>query len=257
MNVNRLDVSLETEIVQCYLAASTRILFLDHDGTLVPLERNPDLAIPSREILDMIRLLAGDPKNLVVIISGRQRQFLDHWFGDLCVLVAEHGAFLRAPPGQWVCQVEPDSDWKDQIHPILNHYAKWCPGVFIEVKTLSLAWHYRNAKPDQAKRCLQDLKQELKGLTSLEDRLHFLEGHQVIEIMPRGYNKGATATKLLGTDTFDFILAMGDDRTDEDLFQVLPPEAFTFKIGMSSSVAKYRLKDPAEVWRLLELLGRA
>ena len=256
MNANNLDASLETEVVQRYARASKRVLFWDHDGTLVPLERDPELAIPSREILDKIRLLAGDPRNLVVIVSGRQRQFLDRWFGDVCVVVAEHGAFLRVPPGKWACQVEPHSDWKDRIYPVLNRYAKCCPGVFIEVKTLSLAWHYRNAKPDHAKRCRQELKKELKGLISPDDRLHILEGHQVIEVKPRGYDKGVAATKLLGTATFDFILAVGDDRTDEDLFGALPPESFTFKIGTSPSLAQYRLKDPSGVWRLLDLLGR-
>lgn len=256
MNANNLDASLETEVVQRYARASKRVLFWDHDGTLVPLERDPELAIPSREILAKIRLLAGDPRNLVVIVSGRQRQFLDRWFGDMCVVVAEHGAFLRVPPGKWVCQVKPDSDWKDRIYPVLNRHAKRCPGVVIETKTLSLAWHYRNAKPDHAERCRQELKKELKGLISPDDRLHILEGHQVIEVKPRGYDKGVAATKLLGTATFDFILAVGDDRTDEDLFGALPPESFTFKIGTSSSLAQYRLKDPSGVWRLLDLLGR-
>jgi trehalose 6-phosphate synthase/phosphatase len=232
--------------------------FWDYDGTLVSLESHPDLAVPSRDILDKVRRVAVDPRNRVVIISGRERQFLDRWFGDIdLVLVAEHGAFLRTPPGAWIGQIEPEPAWKDSIYPLLNRYVSLCPGAFIEEKTFSLAWHYRNAVPAEAAVHCQELMRELRRLAAPESRWQVLPGHFVIEVKLSGYDKGTAVSHLLNADSYDFILAVGDDWTDEVLFRALPAGAFTFKIGIRPSLARYMLRDPFEASRLLDLLGHA
>jgi len=257
MKLKDFDASKEHEVVQQYVRTTRRILFLDYDGTLVPLKRSPDEAIPNPKILDQMRRVAADPRNQVVIVSGRRRQFLDHWFGDIGVtLVAEHGAFLRTPVGAWTSPVKSEPSWKALLSPVFNRYAHLCQGTFIEEKEYSLAWHYRNAELGEARRRRQELKDELKGLLLPGRRLQILEGHRVMEIKQDGYNKGTAALKLISASTFDFILAVGDDQTDEDLFRALPAEAFTFKIGTSPSLARYKLRDPLAVWRLLDLLGR-
>jgi trehalose 6-phosphate synthase/phosphatase len=258
MKRKEVDAATEHEVVQQYVRATRRILFLDYDGTLVPLKRSPDEAIPNPKILDQVRRLAADSRNQLVIVSGRARQFLDHWFGDAgAVLVAEHGAFLRTPSGAWTSPVKLEPSWKALFSPVFNRYAHLCPGAFIEVKDYSLAWHYRNAEPGEAGRRRQELKDELQRLLLQGGRLQVLEGHQVIEIRQGGYDKGTSALQLINASMFDFILAVGDDQTDEDLFRALPAEAFTFKIGTRPTLARYTLPDPLAVRHLLALLGRA
>ena len=268
LEVRPIDRSIESEIARQYREAGRRILFLDYDGTLVPIARRPEMAVPDQGILGLLERLAADPKNTVVIISGRQREFLDQWFGNLrVVLAAEHGGFLRAVPAGWVNVVEADPAWEQQVLPVLQRYADRCPGAFIEKKSLSLAWHYRTAEPQIAQLRSQELKEELGELVSHDGKLHVLEGHKVIEIKHAGYDKGTVVPRLLDAAAYDFVLALGDDKTDEDLFRVLPADAWTVKIGTAVwdpkrdssrlgtlSLAKYRLARQQDVVQLINRL---
>ena len=138
--------------------------------------------------------------------------------------------------------------------PVLQRYADRYSGAFVEEKRVSLIWHYRNADPEIALLRSQELKDELKELVSHESKLQIVEGHKIIEVKKSGYDKGSVALRLLGGGTYDFILAIGDDKTDEDLFRALPPEALTLKVGVAASLAKYNLKDPEQVAHLMDRL---
>jgi trehalose 6-phosphate synthase/phosphatase len=142
------------------------------------------------------------------------------------------------------------------VLPVLQRYADRCTGAFIEAKSLSLVWHYRNADPGIALRRSAELKNELRELVSHDSRLQVMEGHKVIEVKRSGYDKGTVVSQLLTRAAYDFILALGDDRTDEDLFRALPDQALTIKIGIMASVARYNLKDQQEVVRFLDHLLR-
>ena len=134
-------------------------MFLDYDGTLVPFSRYPEAAVPGKDLLAQLKRLEADARNTVVIVSGRRREFLDRWFGDLrAVLVAEHGAFMRMVPADWASEVDADPAWKQQVLPVLQRYADRCTGAFIEEKDLSLVWHYRNADAGIALLRSQELK---------------------------------------------------------------------------------------------------
>ncbi len=255
LKVRLIERSIESQIAQKYQEAAQRIIFLDYDGTLVPFSRYPEMAIPSDPVLAQLKRLEADAKNTVVIVSGRRREFLGRWFGDLrAVLVAEHGAFIRMLPADWASEVDADPAWKQQVLPVLQRYADRCTGAFIEEKDLSLVWHYRNADAGIALLRSQELKDELRELVSHDSKLQIVEGRKVIEVKKAGYDKGAAALKLLGSPPHDFILAIGDDKTDEDLFRALPAEALTVKVGITVSLAKYHLKDQQEVVRFLDHL---
>ena len=255
LKVRLINRSVENQIAQRYHKAVRRIIFLDYDGTLVPFSRCPETAVPDERVLAQLRRLATDTRNTLVIVSGREREFLDKWFGDLPIdLIAEHGAFIRTPSAGWTSEVDSDPAWKQRVLPVLQRYADRCTGAFIEEKAFSLVWHYRNADPEIALLRSQELKDELRELVSHDSKLQVMEGHKVVEAKRAGYDKGSVAVKLLGTAPFDFILAIGDDKTDEDLFRALPAEALTFKIGISASLAKYNLKDQRQVSRLMDRL---
>jgi len=259
LRVRLVNRSIESQIAEKYEKAARRIVFLDYDGTLVPFSREPEAAMPQEQVLARLRRLATDPRNTTVIISGRTQEFLDKWFADLPItLIAEHGAFIRIPPTDWNSEVDADPTWKQQVLAIMQRHADHCTGAFIEEKRLSLVWHYRGADPGISLLRSQELLDELRELVSHDSRLQILEGHKVIEVKKAGYDKGSVALRLLGQVPYDFILAIGDDKTDEDLFRCLPREALTIKIGISPSTARYNLRNQQEVIRFLgRLVGDA
>ncbi len=240
------------EISNEYTAAKKRIFFFDYDGTLVPIVRNPAEAIVTDEVKAIIAELAQ--RDTVVIISGRDRAFLESVLGDLPVhLVAEHGALIRTHgKSEWVLNPAYQEDWKDDIRSILDLYVKRCPGAFVEEKETSLAWHYRTAEDQEyALRRAQELAWQLKSFIQAEMHLQIIEGNMVIEVKKTAFNKGTSAQSFVDLDTYDFILAMGDDTTDEDMFATLPDSAFTIKVGDALSIARKHIKNQHDVMELL------
>jgi trehalose 6-phosphate synthase/phosphatase len=250
-----MDESIGETILDSYRNSYKRIIFLDYDGTLVPFSRFPELAVPAERTIKLIKNLSEDTRNQVVIISGRIRSFLEEFFGSLNVhLIAEHGAFVKVPNHKWICEVDSDQGWKPAIFPILQRYTNHCNGSFIEEKTTSLAWHYRNAEVDVVSIKAKEMREELREFISNDTRLCMMEGMKVIEVRRAGYDKGYAALRYLKDNGFDFILAIGDDKTDEDLFRVLPPHSFTLKVGLVPSLAKYNLKNQTEVAKFITSL---
>jgi trehalose 6-phosphate synthase/phosphatase len=255
LEVRLVNQAIANQIAQSYRNAAGRIIFLDYDGTLVPFSRYPETAVPNERVLAQLKRLAADAANTVVIVSGRRQEFLDRWFGDLpLVLVSEHGALIRTPSAGWSSEVDADQTWKERVLPVLQRYADRCTGAFTEAKSFSLVWHYRNADPGISLLRSGELKDELRELVSHDSKLQVVEGHKVIEVKKSGYDKGTVALKLLASAAYDFILAIGDDKTDEDLFRAMPEQALTIKIGVTPSLAKYHLRDQQGVLMLMDHL---
>jgi trehalose 6-phosphate synthase/phosphatase len=253
--VNLMTIPFESQIITKYRQASRRVIFIDYDGTLVPFSRIPELGIPDAHTMLQLKLLAEDPKNSVVIISGRVKDFLEEWLGELNVfLIAEHGAFQKPPGETWECTIDSDQTWKEGISAVMQRYLDRCNGSFIEDKVSSLAWHYRNSPVEIGPLRAKELTEELRTLLSHENKLHVLEGYKVVEVKRTGYDKGSAASKFISSTESDFIVAMGDDRTDEDIFRSLPSSAITIKIGLTASLAKYNLINQRDVARFLSRL---
>ncbi|HEX9787489.1 MAG TPA: bifunctional alpha,alpha-trehalose-phosphate synthase (UDP-forming)/trehalose-phosphatase [Candidatus Binatia bacterium] len=239
------------EIVARYRTSRRRLFFLDYDGTLTPLVRHPGLAGPDPTRRDLLRSLAADRKNTVVIASGRERQTLEEWLGDLPIgLVAEHGAWLKFADQSWRRAKPLANEWKRELLPILDIYADRLPGAFVEEKEDSVAWHYRMADPEQAGLSAPELIDHLVNLTAKTD-LQVVQGHKVVEIRHAGLNKGGAALSWIGHDDYDFILGIGDDTTDEDFFKALPASAYSIRVGMTATHAQYNIRNSGEVIDLL------
>ena len=233
--------------------ARTRLLLLDYDGTLVRFHANPQRAQPDAELRQLLADLAGNPQNRVVIISGRDRATLDSWLGELPLdFIAEHGVWLRQG-GEWrLFQEGLRADWKADFRPVLDLYVRRTPGAFVEEKDYSLVWHYRRADADLGAMRTRDLLSHLTFMTS-NSELQVLEGHKVLELKNAGLHKGTAAARWLLPAPPDFILALGDDRTDEDMFAALPPTAYTVKVGRAArSLARYSVAGVADVRKLLD-----
>jgi trehalose 6-phosphate synthase/phosphatase len=246
---------IETNIIALFRKAESPLLFLDYDGTLVPIRELPELAVPDIQIMSLTERLATVTE--VVIISGRNRDFLDKWFSNLDVtLVAEHGAFIKKPGEEWESALGGDDAWKEKIMPTMKRFTNRCKGSFVEEKRVSLSWHYRNADEDLSALRAVELKSELERQI-LNMPLQIIDGHKVVEVKMAGYNKGTAARKLVSAGENDFILAMGDDRTDEELFTALPDSAVTIKVGKGPTKASYSYTKQSSVASFIEKLIEA
>lgn len=244
----------EEEILNAYATADSRLIFLDYDGTLVSFVDKPEDAKPDAALKDLITQLTEPAQNEVCIISGRGKQILTDWLGDLDVnLIAEHGVWIRERGGDWQ-MIEPlDDDWKEDIRPILELYRDRTPGASIEEKSLALAWHFRRADSELATMRAHELKNTLIELTASLD-LDVLEGSKVIEVKNAGVNKGRAALRYHNRQDWGFVLAFGDDWTDEDIFEALPDDAYTIKVRLQSSKARFNVETSEDVRELLRRL---
>lgn len=239
-------------LIQRYTSAGRRLLFLDYDGTLVPFMRRPSLASPTSVVIEMLSRLAADGRNSVVLISGRDRSTLEQWFGHLPVgIAAEHGFWLRESGSDWQMLKHGNTEWKGRLMPIFQQYADRLPGAFVEEKEHSLVWHYRAADPDQARPLAAEFTDHLMNFTANID-VQVLQGSKVVELRQSGINKGIAAMHWVSKENFDFIMGIGDDWTDEDLFLALPKSAFSLRVGVTNTQAQYNLRDVEEVLRLLK-----
>jgi trehalose 6-phosphate synthase/phosphatase len=178
------------------------------------------------------------------------------WLGDLnAVLIAEHGVWSKSQNGDWQLIKPLNNNWKATILPILQIYADRLPGAFVEEKEYSVVWHYRRAEPELAAIRARELTDDLMAFTANLD-VQILQGSKVVEIRCGGVTKGVAAIQFLTSQNFDFILALGDDWTDEEMFKVLPENAFSIRVGMRSSHAKFNLRNHTEVIDLLKSLIR-
>ncbi len=241
------------KLTHAYQSAMQRQIFLDYDGVLTPFASTPEKAKPTKKVLQLLHSLISDPRNHLVIISGRKKQDLQDWFGRLdATLVAEHGMAVHQPGNTWQSFHEDSAEWKSLLKDVLEDYALLTPGAFVEEKDSALVWHYRMSPPYPAQKNLVLLKRALRPLLK-GTQLKMYNGNKILEIKPISANKGVAAKKLLSKKA-DFILAIGDDYTDEDMFKSLPPETYTIKVGPGQTSARYRLSSPAKVLELLEAL---
>ncbi|MDB4976114.1 MAG: Alpha,alpha-trehalose-phosphate synthase [Myxococcaceae bacterium] len=243
-------LELEQALTRLREAAHRTFLF-DYDGTLVPLAPLPDLAVPDKALLELLARLVHAPNTEVHIVSGRSRASLEEWLGDLPVsLHLEHGFWSRDASGSWtqVSQVSPD--FLRRILDIMKRHAFRAPGTLVEQKSASMAFHYRGADPHVAAARLRALRAELTN--SLGPNAELLEGNKVLEVRLRGVHKGTVVSRILErAPPGNLVFAAGDDRTDEDMFDALPADAVSVRIGPGVTHARFRLQSPFELRRLI------
>jgi trehalose 6-phosphate synthase/phosphatase len=242
-------------IRDAYRNVKKRLLFLDYDGTLMPFQPTPNKASPDNELRQALSALTNDPKNTVVITSGRDRGTLDKWLSGLNLsFVASHGMYFRRPNGKWLMtmpEVSVDVNWKEPVRHILQLYTYNIPGSLIEEKDVSIAWHYRRCDPHVVAAKYPVIKEALLCLMGQFKNLGLQEGHKVLEVKDKRVNKGIVSSLFIQNADFDFIFGAGDDYTDEDLFLALPQNAFTVKIGPGKTHAHYQLPTWQDMRSLL------
>ena len=240
-------------------AASVLVLLLDYDGTLVPFAPIPAMAEPDDQLVALLRELADRPNTEVHIVSGRTQGALERWFGALPIgLHAEHGLLSRLPgASEWAAGIPGPQSWRSDVLAVMRDFAAQTPGAMVEEKSGGLAWHYRLVEPELGASRAFALR---LALTRLLERApaDILPGSKVIEVVTRGVNKGRLIPFVAARIPAGALLvAIGDDRTDEDLFAALPPGALAIHVGPEVTAAPIRLESVPDVLSLLRAVLEA
>jgi len=244
---------LKKEMKEEYINSSSKVLFLDYDGTLQRFYDNPQSAVPDKELYKILDIIASDDNTELVLISGRDKVTFNEWFGNRnFTLIAEHGAWIKEKNSEWKERKRASDEWKEIIMPILESYVDRTPGSLVEEKSHSLVWHYRKADIELGALRALELHADVSNIILNQD-LEILEGNKVFEVKVSGVNKGSAAVEYLQNKKPGFIMAVGDDWTDEFLFSELPETSYTIKVGSDKSVAKYYVDSYKNVRELLKM----
>jgi trehalose 6-phosphate synthase/phosphatase len=236
-----------SDVIEGRKATAGRIvLLLDYDGTLVPYASSPELAVPDSDLLNLLAALAANPMIDLHLVSGRGLENVNRWFWHLPAgLWAEHGAACRLVGRNWQRLVAGTPAWKDRVRSYLQSVSAATPGAIVEEKSNGLAWHYRMVDPALAAERVQEVRRELAALIE-NASIDLLEGHMVLELRPLGVSKALIVRQIHASLAQPgLFVAMGDDRTDEEMFGALPAPSTSIHVGPGPSRAQFRLPD----WR--------
>lgn len=250
IEVKIVSSDIRAKILKDFQKAQKRIILLDYDGTLVPFSKLPAKAVIDKELYEIISGISNISD--VLILSGRKADFLSQQFEGINISIsAEHGALIKEKGGNWKIMTHLDVGWKNEIMQIFKHYTTRLPGSFIEEKSFSIVFHYRNCDPEMSEIRIKEFRDELINYTS-NLNLQILEGNKILEVRNYDINKANAGMYFIDKDNYEFILFIGDDWTDEDLFKVLKDKnAYTIKVGIENSNAKYNLYDFKDIRKLL------
>ncbi|KAJ8549443.1 hypothetical protein K7X08_033150 [Anisodus acutangulus] len=271
LDPNFRKLSIDT-IVSAYSRAKNRAILLDYDGTLMP--QMAINKVPSPEVISIVNTLCCDERNTVFLVSGRGRDSLGQWFSpcEKLGIAAEHGYFLRwSADKEWeVVGQSNDFQWMQMAEPVMKQYTEATDGSYIETKESALVWHHRDADLGfgscQAKEMLDHLESVLAN-----EPVAVKSGQFIVEVKPQGVSKGLVAEKIFSTMAesgrqADFVLCVGDDRSDEDMFEIIgnainsgilssSTAVYACTVGQKPSKAKYYLDDTTEVRTMLDALA--
>lgn len=254
----RLRTDQRSRMLRQWDEADRRLVLCDYDGTLTPLMRQPQAARPTRHLRDLIARVATLPGVDFAIVSGRGREVMNEWFGSLPIrLIAEHGAWqsMSGDADRVWDRAEhlPNAgSWQPEVLAIMQRAVQRVPRSMIERKTDVVTWHYRNSDQRVA---MKERAELLSALHRICGRyaLTVIENAKVIEVCPVAISKGRAIEPLVSSGEYGFMLAAGDDATDETMFAAMPENSWTLKVGAGQTKAHARILNPAQLHRLFGL----
>lgn len=240
-------------------------LFLDYDGTLSPIVKDPWKAAISRRTTRLLGKISKDRRFRIIIISGRtmkdisRRAVLKN-----IVYVGNHGFEIKGPKIQFKSPV-PFRYGKalEEIKAKLEKSLVGIRGVIVENKGHSLTVHYRMASKKDAPRIRAAFHRELERYRS-RNIAKIKEGKMILEVVqPVPWDKGRAVLWLLKRGLFGdkdrpgktIPLYVGDDTTDEDAFEALKNRGVTVHVGgPDRTKARFYVKNTRQVAKILSLL---
>jgi trehalose 6-phosphate synthase/phosphatase len=250
----KINQTVLNSISKEYESAKKRLVFLDYDGTLVGFHKDPQQASPDDSLYELLDTLHNQKDTTLFLISGRDKETFTKWFlHKKYNMIVEHGVWISRNGEEFQLLEQVKKDWIEKIRPVLESFVDRTPGSFIEEKNYSIAWHYRNTDPDFGEKRAVELNETLTSLIGNDD-ISVLAGNKVMEIKSSNVNKGRAAVRMLGEDNYDFVFTIGDDWTDEFMFQELPSSTVSVKVGLKKTSAKYYVEGTKRVREVLNSL---
>jgi trehalose-phosphatase len=234
------------------LTRADRVAVLtDFDGTLAPIQHRPDtVRLSDRVRRALARLRARG--HVVGIVSGRRIEDLRQRVGLSGLWYAgNHGFFMQSPRGTSLTLLhEEEHSGVGRIARTLSHALRGVPGVRLEMKPASVAVHYRGAPPASHRAATRAARRVAQS-----GDVRLLAGKCVWELLPRApVDKAVAVRTILDLERRNgsglAVVFIGDDVTDEPVFSL--PLTLPVSVGRRQTAARYRLRSPADVVRLLE-----
>ena len=233
------------EAVRRLMARDSVLVAVDFDGTLAPIVDHPDHAAPDQRAMSALASIAARRGVEVAIVSGRSTLDLERKLGGSTgfTLVGEHGNDLGA---------------EVTAHPLVakaqamvGALAEPMEGAMVEHKPSSVTLHYRNVEPGLVPELLGRVKDWAAG----HQELSLLEGKDVIELSAGTRTKGDAVRDLANQGAG--VIYIGDDITDETVFEVLGDADVAIKVGSGPTAAKFRVESVSDVVAILEMIALA
>jgi trehalose 6-phosphate phosphatase len=247
-------MQLDDTPVEALGERSSLALFLDIDGTLVPIAPTPAEVRPSPDLPRLLSRAAADLDNALAIVSGREVTSIDQVTkGVVPYAAGSHGAEFRLGIGQAVLRPGPQPDIAGLESDVLACMEDW-PGILIEPKRAGLAVHYRKA-PELGSRVREELERMLARRAQKD--LALLHGDHVVEVRSPAHNKGAAVRRIMVEPAFHGRrpVFIGDDVTDEDGFLAVQELGGT-AIIVGERRPTLATRKVGSVAAVLDLLGR-
>jgi trehalose 6-phosphate phosphatase len=217
---------------------------VDFDGTLAPHVDHPDDAVPDARAIELLSAISARPNVEVAVVSGRALDSLRARLGEVsgATLVGEHGNDLgdSSPPDPLI----------DAAISLIEGIASEAGGATVERKPHSVTFHYRRLEDDEADGYLERIRAWASG----HHRVTLLEGKSVVELSTATRNKGDAIMELAQGRP---VIYIGDDATDETVFEILGPDDVGVKVGDGATVASHRVEDVDGVVAILEQIDLA
>jgi trehalose 6-phosphate phosphatase len=227
--------------------ADVLLVAADFDGTLSPIVSDPSAAAPDPRALEPLRSLAELPATPVLVISGRAREDVAGRLGSRCAgidIIGSHGAESGGGHG---AEPHPDIEvFSKRLSSLIDRF----PGSELEAKPFSVAFHLRNVKEEEQARAGREAVGSVGPIAA-----HVKEGKKVLEFMAVAADKGQALRAYRAACGANATFFVGDDVTDEAIFEVLGPRDVGVKVGPASTAARYRVAGQPDVAAVLtELL---
>ncbi len=240
-----------SNIIKDFNSSKKRLLFIDYDGTLTSFHNDPQKASPDESLYKLLDSISKLENTDMFLISGRDKDTFAKWFlSKKYNMIVEHGVWISRKGEEFKMLEKVNNKWMKKIRPVMESFVDRTPGSFIEEKNYSLAWHYRKTDVDFGILRANELSTVLTSLIGTDD-ISVMSGNKVLEVKSSNVNKGRAAVRTMNGDQYDFIFAIGDDWTDEFMFQELPDSAVTVKVGRQKTAAKFFIDSNKDVRHLL------
>lgn len=264
-----------------YEKSHNRLLFFDYEGTLPSIYSNQfdDEFVskgskPTEEIISLLSELTADKRNKVFIVAEKGEEQIKEWFGGVknLGLGAEHGFkyTVNELEKKWTKIIDNyNNEWIDSCISIITPYTKRYEGSFLDIKESAVVWYYTDCDQELGKSFASVLSSELEDLVK-QYNLKIVNGKGFIEVIALGINKGYFISYILKKQIKkgripDFILCIGDDTSDEKMFDYLNRKEVEIKkycknailypitVGKKPSKAKYYVDNPKNVKEIINI----